>query len=157
MKAWFVAAVAAVLTTSGAQAATVWQGEAVIDSASAACSNIISAPLKADAVLKTVLKPKNLSGNDANTHVSFIANDIAMFAITLNMGQMPNGNAAGFGNTTSGLIKANVTIAYNNFVQNPATIVLATDRVTLRGTIQDFMFVSGCAVQFRAAYSKRGS
>lgn len=147
---------AASLLATAANAATVWQGEAVIDSASAACAAIPSAPIRTDTVMKTVLKPKNIAGNDNNTHVSFIANDLALMMITLNHGQMPSGNAAGFGTTASGLIAANVTTAYTQFVQTPATILAGTPNVRLQGRITDFLFVNGCDITFRAAYSKRG-
>ena len=149
-----VTALASLMATS-AHAATVWQGEAIIDTATAQCGTIPSAAIKTDSVLKSVLKPKNIPGNDANTSISFIGDDIAMFAIVLDHGAMPAGTAAGFGNTTSGLIKANQGIVYSAFVQSPATIVAATDGVTLRGRITDFMFVTNCDVTFRAAYSKR--
>lgn len=138
-----------------AQAAIVWQGEAVIDTATGQCGLEAAIAPATDRVLKTVLRPKNVSDNGANTTVTFVANQMAMFAMVLDHGAMPSGTAAAFGNTSSGVIKANVGVTYNGFSQSPATIAATDDNVTLQGTINDFLYVAGCTVTFRAAYSRR--
>ena len=145
--------VAASLIATSAHAVTVWQGEAIIDTATAACGTIPGAAIRADSVVKTVIKPKNVTGNSNLTSVSFIANGLAMFAIVLDAGA--SGTAAGFGHTASGVLKPNIVIPYSQFVQSPATVTTATPDITLSGRIQDFLFVTNCDVTFRAAYSKR--
>ena len=149
------AIVSLALSVSAAQAAVVWQGDAVIDTALSACSADVAIGPTANRVLKTVLRPKNLSDNGINTTVTFIANQTTMFAMILDHGAMPAGTAAVFGNDSSGVIKANVGVPYSTFVQNPPTIALTTENVTLRGTITNFLYIPGCTVTFRAAYSKR--
>lgn len=155
MRNVLAAVVSILISMSAAQAAVVWQGEAVIDTASAECSADVAIGPKANRVLKTVLRPKNLSDNGINTTVTFIANQTTMFAMVLNQGTMPAGVARVFGNDSSGVIKANVGVPYSTFVQNPPSIALTTENVTLRGTISNFLYISGCTVTFRTAYSKR--
>ena len=151
-----VAAVVSVLiSVSAAQAAVVWQGEAVIDTATAECSADVALGPQEHRVLKTVLRPKDLSDNGINTTVTFLANQTTMFAMVLDHGAMPAGTAAVFGNNASGVIKANVGVPYSRFRQDPPSIALTTENVTLRGTITNFLYISGCTVTFRAAYSKR--
>ena len=151
-----VAAIVSVLiSVSAAQAAVVWQGEAVIDTAAAECSADVALGPQAHRVLKTVLRPKNLSDNGSNTTVTFLANQTTMFAMVLDHGAMPTGIAAVFGHSASGVIKANVGVPYSRFRQDPPSIALTTEHVTLRGTITNFLYISGCTVTFRAAYSKR--
>ena len=145
----------ALLSMAGAQhaqAQVVWQGEAIIDTATAACGTIPGAPIRADVVVKTLIKPKNVPGNNTLTSVSFIANGLVMFALVLDPG--PNGTAAGAGNTASGLSKFNAVIPYTNFVQVPAAPTAATQDIRLSGRIQDFLFVPNCDVSFRAAYTQ---
>jgi hypothetical protein len=137
------------------QAAVVWQGEAVIDTATSQCGADKAIGPLAERVLKTVLRPKDVSDNGVNTTVTFIANQITMFAMVLDHGAMPAGTAAVFGNDSSGVIKANVGVPYTDFVQQPAPIVLTTENATVSGRITNFLYISGCDVTFRAAYSKR--
>jgi hypothetical protein len=147
---------AASLMATAAHAATVWQGEAIIDNASANCANIPSAALKADSVLKSVIKPKDIPGNTGGKHVvSFIGDGIAVFAIVFN--NFPNGNGAAFGHTSSGVLKANVTTAYSSMQISPANPQIGTLDIVLRGTIRDFLFVPNCDVTFRVVYTKRTS
>jgi hypothetical protein len=149
-------AIAAFFGTLPANSAVVvWQGDAVIDSASGNCNADVAIRPAAGRVLRSVLRPKNIDENGVNTTVTFLANQMTMFAMVLDRGAMPSGTAAVFGNDSSGVIKANVGVRYNSFVQDPAVVVPATENVTLRGTIKDFLYVSGCDVTFRAAYSKR--
>lgn len=152
-----IAVVMALLAASvtAAHSAVVWQGEAVIDTATGQCSldaAIAPAPKR---VLKSILRPKNVSDNGVNSTVTFLANQTAMFAMVLDHGAMPSGTAAVFGNDASGVIKANVGVTYGDFTQTPTIIAATDDNVTLRGTINDFLYVPGCTVTFRAAYSRR--
>ena len=153
MKRTAAAIAAASLFATTAQAATVWQGEAIIDTATAACNTIPSAPIRPDVVLRSVLKPKNVPGNSNLTSVSFVANGVAMFALVLDAG--PSGTAAGFGHTSSGVIQANKVIPYSQFVQSPPAVAASTPDITLSGRISDFLFVTNCDVTFRAAYTRR--
>ncbi len=149
-------AIAAFFGTLPAKSAVVvWQGEAVIDSASGNCNADLALGPAAGRVVRSVLRPKNIDENGANTTVTFLANQMSMFAMVLDKGAMPSGTAAVFGHDSSGVIKANIGVRYNSFAQNPAVIGLVTENVTLRGTIRDFLYVPGCDVTFRAAYSKR--
>lgn len=142
-------------TPPAISAVVVWQGEAVIDSASGNCNADVALVPATGKVLRTVLRPKNIDENGANTTVMFLANQMTMFAMVLDKGAMPSGTAVVFGNDSSGVIKANVGVRYTNFLQNPAVIVVATENVMLSGTIKDFLYVPGCDVTFRAAYNKR--
>jgi hypothetical protein len=139
------------MASYSAHAAVAWQGEVVIDTATAACTNV--AGIKVDTVIKSVLQPKNISGNTANTIVTFNYNANIMFAMVLDHGAL-DGTAAGFGYTYSGVLKTNVGVIYSQFVQAPVTVVAATPDVTLKGRIEDFMLIPNCDVTFRAAYTK---
>lgn len=149
-------AIAAFFGTQPADAAiVVWQGEAVIDSTTTECNADVAIGLATNRVVKSVLRPKNIDQNGVNTTVMFLANQMTMFAMVLDHGAMPAGTAATSGNDSSGVIKANVGVVYNSFAQTPASVELATENVNLRGTIRDFLYIPGCRVTFRAAYSKR--
>jgi hypothetical protein len=133
---------------------TVWQGEAVIDSVSSEC-NAIRFGVRIHSVVKTVLRPRSVSNNGADTLISFIVNDIAMFAMTLPNGAMPAATAVTSGHNSSGEMKPHFSSPYSEFVQSPATIVAGTVDATLSGRINHFLFVPNCEITFRAAYSKR--
>lgn len=150
------AVVALILSVSAAKAlgAVAWQGEAVIDTATTQCT---ATGIVANTVIKSVLQPKNITGNTANTIVTFNFNSVGMFAMILDKGAMPNGTAATFGNNASGVLKANVGIVYKTFVQTPTTIVETTPDARLNGQILNFMFIPNCTVTFRAAYTKNTS
>jgi hypothetical protein len=149
----FVAALLFGMSTAQAQL-VVWQGEAVIDQASAQCNQDAAiGPLPK--VAKTVLRPKNVGTNGENTTVTFIVNQLVMFALILDHGAMPKGTGVAFGNDSSGVVQANVGIKYTSFRQKPGTIDAGTDQVTLSGTIKDFLYINRCDVSFRAAYSPR--
>ena len=147
------AIMALTLSLSAAKAfgAVAWQGDAVIDAVTAQCK---PTGIVTGTVIKSVLQPKNLSGNTANTIVTFNFNSVGMFALVLDHGAMPSGTGAAFGNNTSGVLKANVGIVYGQFVQTPTTIALNTPDARLNGQIHNFMFIPNCTVTFRAAYTK---
>lgn len=149
-------AIAAFFGTQPVDAAVVvWQGEAVIDSTTSDCNADVAIGLATNRVVKSILRPKDIDQNGVNTTVLFLANQMTMFAMVLDHGAMPAGTAAVFGNNSSGVIKANVGVVYNSFVQTPTVVGLATENVSLRGTIKDFLYIPGCNVTFRAAYNKR--
>lgn len=147
-----IALLALTLPAVSAHATVAWQGEIIIDTATAACTSV--AGIGKESVIKSVLQPKNLSGNTSNTIVSFVFNQLGMFALVLDHGAMPNGTGAAFGNNVSGVLKANVGVKYTQFVQKPASIATNTPTATLKGRIQDFMFIPNCDVAFRGAYTK---
>jgi hypothetical protein len=65
------------------------------------------------------------------------------------------GTYAAFGVTPNGVFKTNVGGTYQNFVLNPPTPAIKDTFLTLTGTVNDFMFIPGCTVSFRAGYSLR--
>lgn len=150
-----------------ARAATyvVWQGEAAITAASAACS--VNVPersrIAVGAVLKSVLRPALLGNNGNDARISFIHDSQAIFGLDLAGGlNLPGtGTYAAYGVTeysgaaASPLIKANVGGQYQAFALTPAAPAATTKFVSLRGTVADFMFIPGCKVTFRASYSLR--
>jgi len=155
MKKSILAVGALLSSTSGVHAVTVWQGNAIVDTVTAQCSADTTVGLKVDSVLRSVLRPKNVSDNGGNTSVWFLSNQQTMFSMVLDGGAMPSGTAAVFGNDASGLIKANVGVVYSGFVQTPAAIAATDINVRLRGTIRNFLYITGCTITFHAAYTKR--
>jgi hypothetical protein len=154
MKSIILAAAALLIGATVVQAQVVWQGEAIIDSASSACdSDADVGPLPK--VIRSVLRPKNVDVNGENTNVVFLANQLALFMLILDHGAMPKGTGVAFGNDYSGVIKANVGIKYSNFQQKPATPDATTEEISLQGDIKDFLYIKNCDVSFRAAYTRR--
>jgi hypothetical protein len=101
IKRILAAAAGLVISVSAAQAVDVWQGEAVIDTTSAACKADIAVGLGPERVLKSVLRPKNVADNGTNTTVTFLANQMTMFAMVLDHGAMPKGTSAVFDNDSN--------------------------------------------------------
>lgn len=159
MRPLFAAAAAFVgmAPLSGADALTVWQGEAVITAASSDCA----APgeerrnIGVGTVIKSVLRPKFVDDNGNGTRVAFIHDSGAMFAMLLPFGQMPAGSYSSFGATHSGVLIANRVREYVSFDQAPNTLQAGDIFARLTGTVEDFMFIDGCTASFRATYSKR--
>jgi hypothetical protein len=151
-----IAALGFIISVSPASALTVWQGEAVILSATGTCTfpGDERRNIGVGTVLKSVLRPRLVDNNGNDTRVSFIHDSGALFAIFLPNGAMPSGNFAAFGATHSGLIVANRFGTYSGFRQTPPTLTTQTF-AQLNGTAEDFMFLDGCSATFRATYSKR--
>lgn len=152
-----------------ARAATyvAWQGEAVITTATAACT--VNVPernrIPVGTVLKTVLRPALLGDNGNDSRVSFIHDSRTVFAVDLAGGlNLPGtGTYAAYGvaefdaAAASPLIKTNVGGQYQAFALTPASPAATTKFVTLKGTVSDFMFIPGCKATFRASYSLRAN
>lgn len=140
-----------------ARALEVWQGEAVITQASGcnAPANDERRNIGVGTVVKSVLRPRAVSDNGNDTAVSFTHDSGALFAIVLPAGVMPAATYASFGATHSGLIVATRSAEYVGFSMNPPTVTSSDVFVRLAGSLEDFMFIDGCIVTFRATYTKR--
>lgn len=147
---------AAFVLPTVASAVTVWQGEAVVTSASGNCTfpGDERRNISTGTVLKSVLRPKNVDNNGPATRISFVHDSGAMFAIFVNNPQ-GGGDYAGYGVTHSALIVANRVAGFASFIQTPVTVAANTVFVRLSGRLEDFMFLVGCDATFRASYSKR--
>ena len=159
MKRLFLAAAfvaGSLLFAAAASAVTVWQGEAVVISASGNCTfpGDERRNISAGTVIKSVLRPKNVDNNGPATRISFVHDSGAMFVMFVNN---PNagGDYAGYGVTHSGLIIANRVAGFASFVQVPSTIAVTHVFARLSGRVEDFMFLVGCDATFRASYTKR--
>ena len=151
------AAILGLTPLSGASAATVWQGEAVITAAIGCTAPPGEARrhIAKGTVLKSVLRPKGLDNQSLDTRVSFIHESGGFFAMVLPRAAMPAGTYAGFGASQSGILVANRFREYIGFSQTPPTLAASDLFAVLTGRIEDFMFVEGCDATFRATYSKR--
>ncbi|HZR80648.1 MAG TPA: hypothetical protein VFD92_06095 [Candidatus Binatia bacterium] len=145
------------MPASQARAVEVWQGEAVILQASGcnAPANDERRNVGVGTVVKSVLRPRLVSDNGNDTRVSFTHDSGALMAIVLPGGAMPAATSAAFGATHSGLIVANRGVDYIGFAQTPRTITSDDVFVRLTGSLEDFLFIDGCSVTFRATYTKR--
>lgn len=65
------------------------------------------------------------------------------------------GTYVAWGVTTSALIGADVGGKYSAFALTPVAPTTNTPSLTLTGTIDDFMFITGCTITFRAGYTAR--
>jgi hypothetical protein len=156
--AWMAAAILGLAAPiSGADAATVWQGEAVVTAAAgcAAPPGETRRQIGVGTVMKSVLRPKGLDNQSLDTRVSFIHESGGFFAMVLPRGAMPAGTYAGLGATMSGILVPPLHREYVGFSQNPTKLEANDIFARLSGRIEDFMFVDGCDVTFRATYSKR--
>ncbi len=137
-------------------AVTVWQGEAVITTASGTCTfpGDERRNISTGTVLKSVYRPRVVDGNGPNTRISFIHDSGAMFVMVL-QDTGANGDYAKIGVTHSALLVNSGLAGFASFQQLPATITVSTSFVRVSGRVEDFMFLSGCDATFRATYSKR--
>jgi len=146
--------------STGAEAVNyVWQGEAVVTAATAACSAGTSERTKiaVGTVLKTLVRPRLLGTNGNDSRIAFLHDTQSEFAAALAGGLTiaGAGTFAAYGVTTSGVIKTNVGGTYRAFALSPAAPTTTTPFLSLTGRIEDFMFVSGCDISFRAQYALR--
>jgi hypothetical protein len=150
------AAFTALPSAAPASALIVWQGDARIVSATPACRDAQSERRKIGegTILRSILRPKNLSDNGPDTRVSFLHDGQANFVIFL-PGGAARGPAAGWGAGHDAIIVANRGVRYGGFRQQPQSPTGGTDFIGLSGEIEDFMFIPGCTVQFRAGYTQR--
>lgn len=144
-------------SAGSASSAVVWQGDAVITATSAGCVNAADPrrSIGVGDVLRSVLRPKLVSNNGNDTRLSFLHDLQGVYAVILAGGAMPSGSLTAFGVTHGGLLRTNVGDPYSGFTQSPAAITTSTINVVVTGRFVDFLFVSGCSVSFRAAYTKR--
>lgn len=153
-------AAAALLTAphAPASAATyvVWQGIATVTAATPACSAAASerTRIAVGTNLRTMLRPKQLADNGADTRLSFIHDGQASFAVFL-PGGAATGTYAGFGANYNGMIVANQAVAYRQVATAPKKPTADTVFLTASGTIENFMFIANCTVSYTAAYGLR--
>lgn len=166
MKAFAVAAFSGLAAlasgaVSPASSATyvVWQGDAVILSATPQCAAGANerAKIAKGTVLLSVVRPALIASNGNDSRISFNHDRQGEFALDLAGGLTiaGSGTYTSYGVTSSGVIKANVGGTYGAFALTPPTPTPGTSALTLIGTIDNFMFVSGCTVTFRAGYTLR--
>ena len=144
---------------SSAATFVVWQGEAVILTATPQCSADASERTKIGkgTVLKSVVRPAGLASNGSDSRIAFLHDSQSEFALDLAGGLTiaGTGTYAAFGVTTSGLLMANVGGNYSAFALAPASPKVTTVFLKLTGSVDNFMFINGCTVSFRAGYSLR--
>jgi hypothetical protein len=140
-----------------ASAVTVWQGEAVVITATGTCTfpgderrNIAKGT-----VLKSVFRPRAVDDNGGNTRISFTHDSGATFIMVL-QDTGPNGDYARVGISHSAtLFDGNGPLrSFASFQQVPPNVATNTQFVRLSGQVEDFMFLSGCTATFRASYGK---
>lgn len=139
-----------------AGAVTVWQGTATVTAATPACSAATSERRRigVGANLRSVLRPKGVADNGADTRLNFVHDGQANFAIFL-QGGAAAGTYAAFGANYNGMIMANEAAPYRKFALTPKAPAAATVFVTATGTVENFMFIKNCTVSFVAAYALR--
>lgn len=156
-----IASAAIGLGAHHAEAATyyVWQGEAVVLTSTAQCSTASGERSKIGngTVLKTVVRPRNLGSNGNDSRLLFTHDSQSLFAMDLAGGLTISGAGtyAAYGANSSGVLKANVGGNYHAFALTPASPTATTPSLTLTGSIDNFMFITGCSVSFRAGYVLR--
>jgi len=149
-------ALAGAATSQPAGAVTVWQGIATVTAASPACQSPVSERLTIDVgtTLRSVLRPRGLADNGDATAVSFVHDGQANFVVFL-PGDAAGGTYSAFGASHSGVVAANRSGVFRRFVQTPKTLDPSAVFAMLSGTVQDFLFIEGCTVDFTAAYGLR--
>ena len=146
--------------STGAEAVYyVWQGEAVVTAATGArpAGPRGRAKNAGRTALKTLGRPRLLGNNGNRSPVALPHDTQSEFAAALAGGLTiaGAGTFAAYGVTTSGVIKTNVGGTYRAFALSPAAPTTTTPFLSLTGRIEDFMFVSGCDISFRAQYALR--
>lgn len=144
------------LTPQSASAITVWQGEAVVTTASGTCTfpGDERRNIGTGTVLKSVFRPRLVDNNGANTRISFVHDSGASFMMVL-QDTGANGDYARIGVTHSALLINSGLDSFASFQQTPANVLASTIFVRVSARVEDFMFLDGCIVTFRASYSKR--
>lgn len=147
-----------------ASAATyyVWQGEAVVTAATAVCSAGSNERVKigVGSVLKSIVRPKLVPGssNGNDSRIAFLHDAQSEMALALAAGLAfagNNGSYAAYGVTPRGQFKTNVGGTYGPFTTSIAAPTTADKFLHLTGTVNDFMFITGCTISFRAGYTLR--
>jgi len=147
-----------------AEAATyaVWQGDAVISAATPACQAAAGGQdrISAGTVLRSLLRPAGIADNGNDSRLLFMHDSSAVVGLDLAGGLNLPGTgsfaAYGFatydGTTSSAPLKTNVGGQYRAFSLVPSNPSAATTYIRLTGTIDGFLFITGCTVTFRAGY-----
>jgi hypothetical protein len=150
------AALGLIVFAQTATAVTVWQGEAVITTASGTCTfpGDDRSNIGTGTVLKSVFRPRLVDNNGANTRISFMHDSGAMFMMVL-QDTGANGDYARIGITHSALLINSGLASFASYQQSPTTVTASTTFVRVSGHVEDFMLLSGCDATFRASYSKR--
>lgn len=158
-----VASLACLAEPASAAVYTVWQGEAIVTAATAACSTGVPERVRIapGSVLKSVVRPRLVPGssNGNDSRIAFIRDVQAEMALDLAAGLAyggTTGSYAAYGVAANGTFKTNVGGTYGPMAINPAgTPTTATTYLHVSGTVNNFMFIPGCTVSFRAGYSLR--
>lgn len=152
MKRATIAALLLPLLGHGANALTVWQGQAILTSVTTGCSPT----WEVGDALRSVYRPRGIDDNGTEDRISFNSGR------SLYLVRVPNADFSGSGSyTISGWTSRNVglsgTAGFSAASRTPATSPLPIDTGTLviRGTINDFFSTDGCTVSFVGNYSKR--
>lgn len=151
-----VAALGFIVTPKAANALTVWQGEAVITSASGNCTfpGDERRNIGVGTVLKSVFRPKLVDNNGGNTRISFVHDAGVLFMMVL-QDTGANGDYAPIGVTHSALLINSGLSSFASYQQSPVNVAAGTIFVRVSGRVEDFMFLSGCDATFRASYTRR--
>ncbi len=138
-----------------ASAATVWSGMAVVISADSNCRSATDERrnISKGTVLKSVFRPRLIDDNGPDTRISFTHDSGATFIMVL-PDTGPGGNYGRVGITYSAMLIDGGLRSFASFQQVPANPSANTPFVRLSGQVEDFMFLTGCTVTFRASYSK---
>jgi len=145
-----------VVLSQAASAVTVWEGEAVVVSASGSCTfpGDERRNISVGTVLKSVLRPRTIDNNGGNTTISFVHDSGAMFVMVLqDVGT--NGDYAAVGVTHSGLLIKGRLSGFANYGMSPSNISAQTIFARVNARVEDFMLLSGCDATFHASYTKR--
>ncbi len=146
---------------AGAATYTVWQGEAVITSATAACAT--GSPrnaIRTGAVLKSIVRPKLVPGssNGNDSRIAFVHDMMGEMALNLAAGLAytgTTGSYAAYGSNSAGVLKANVGGTYGPMTVSVASPTVSNTFLKVTGTVNNFMFITNCTVAFRAGYVLR--
>jgi hypothetical protein len=139
-----------------ASAATVWSGEVVVIAAGSQCRNPSDERRNIDVgtVLKSVFRPRRIDDNGADTLISFSHDAGAVFVMDVGFAR-PNGKYSRLGVTYSAVGPTNLLRDYTSLQIVPVNVSATTEIVRISGNVEDFMFIPGCTVTFRAAYVRR--
>jgi hypothetical protein len=154
-KVLLLSAVGLLALCHSASAATVWSGVAVVVTADSNCRSATDERrnISKGTVLKSVFRPREIDDNGSDTRVSFTHDSGATFIMVL-PDTGPNGNYGRVGITHSAILIDGGLRSFASFQQVPPNPSANTAFVRLSGQVEDFMFLTGCTVTFRASYSK---
>lgn len=149
----------AILASGPASAFVVWQGEAVVTSATTACAAGTSrTKIAAGTVLRSVVRPMSAdASNIAPDRIGFNHDSQSEVAFLLKNGLAytgTTGSATAVGVTHYGVGKTTAT-TYGPMKISVAKPTASNPYLKVSGTVKNFMFITGCTVAFRAGYVLR--